>query len=299
MKILVTGGLGFIGSHIAKRLVSEGHEVTVIDNKHTGSEANIADVKEKITLIEGRALKIRERDEKFDAIFHQGIYSSAPMYEENPYLEVEVVEDFTAIMEYAKKNGSRVVWASSSSVYNSVEPPHRESAPIPVTAAYTEARYALERLAELYYRVHKVQSVALRYFSVYGPNERSKGKYANLISQFMWAAQKGESPVIYGDGTQTRDFTFIDDVVEANMLALRNSIGFGVYNVGTGKSATMNGMVGLLGKAMGKEITPKYVPNPIGNYVEHTLADTSKAQKELGFTARVSLDEGIGKLLAR
>jgi UDP-glucose 4-epimerase len=283
MKILVTGGLGFIGSHIAKRLVSEGHEVTVIDNKHTGSEANIADVKEKITLVEGRALKIRERDEKFDAIFHQGIYSSAPMYEENPYLEAEVVEDFTAIMEYAKKNGSRVVWASSSSVYNSVEPPHRESAPIP----------------ELYYRVHKVQSVALRYFSVYGPNERSKGKYANLISQFMWAAQKGESPVIYGDGTQTRDFTFIDDVVEANMLALRNSIGFGVYNVGTGKSATMNGMVGLLGKAMGKEITPKHVPNPIGNYVEHTLADTSKAQTELGFTARVSLEEGIGKLLAR
>ena len=139
--------------------------------------------------------------------------------------------------------------------------------------------------------------IGLRYFSVYGPHEKSKGKYANLISQFLWNLQKDESPVVYGDGTQTRDFIYVDDVIEANMLAMDSERRFGIFNVGTGRSITVNEMVDLLNKKLGKNIKPRYIENPLRNYVQHTLADTSKAEKELGFKAKTSLEQGIDKLI--
>lgn len=299
MKILVTGGLGFIGSNIAERLVSEGHEVTILDNKHTGSEKNIEKIRGKVKVIAGRGREISKIKEKFDVIFHEGVYSSTPMYRKNPYLTAEVIEDFIAILEYAKEHKTRLVWASSSSVYNGVKPPQREDATISVTDFYTEARLAMERLAELYYKLYGVKSIALRYFSVYGPHEESKGQYANLISQFLWAARKGEAPVVYGDGSQTRDFTYVDDVVEANMLAMKSSLEFGIFNVGGGKNVTINEMIKLLGKVLGKEIKPKYIENPIKNYVEYTLADTTKAEKMLGFKSKVGLEEGIRRLAGK
>jgi UDP-glucose 4-epimerase len=297
MKILVTGGLGFIGSHIAKRLHSDGHEVSVIDNLHTGKKGNLGELEGKIRLLEGRSGRLAEFGEKFEAIVHEGIYSSSPMYKENPNLLSEVVEDFIGILEYAKENKSRVVFASSSSVYNGVEPPQKEDAEISPTDFYTEGRIFMERLAELYHRLYGVEVVALRYFSVYGPNEESKGRYANLVSQFLWETREGKNPVIYGDGEQTRDFTYIDDVVEANLLALKSDIGFGVFNVGRGKSTSINRMVGALGEALGKELRPKYIENPIRNYVQKTEAETSLAKEKLGFVAKVSLEEGIRKIL--
>lgn len=297
MKILVTGGLGFIGSNIAGRLVREGHQVTILDNKHTGNEHNISGLKGKAKVQIGRSGDVEKLGEKFDVIFHEGIYSSTPMYKEDPHRVAEVIEDFISILEYAKKNGIKVVWASSSSVYNGVKPPQREDAVIPVTDFYTEARLAMERLSELYHKLYGVKAIGLRYFSVYGPHEESKGRYANLVSQFMWAMEKGESPSVYGDGSQTRDFTYIEDVVEANLLAMKSNVGFGIYNIGTGKSITINGMIEVLGKAMGKPVEPVYTQNPIKNYVEHTLASTSKAERELGFKARVGLEQGIGKIL--
>ncbi len=297
MKILVTGGLGFIGSNIVKRLVLDGHEITILDNKNTGNEKNVENLRGKIRVVIGRGKEISKMKEKFDVIFHEGVYSSTPMYRKDPYLTAEVIEDFIAILEYAKENKTRLVWASSSSVYNGVKPPQKEDATILVTDFYTEARLAMERLAELYHKLYGVKSIALRYFSVYGPHEESKGQYANLISQFLWAAQKGEAPVVYGDGSQTRDFTYVDDVVEANMLAMKSNIEFGIFNVGGGKSVTINEMINVLGKVLGKEIKPRYVENPIKNYVEYTLAETSKAQKIIGFKAKVSLEEGIKKLV--
>ena len=297
MKILVTGALGFIGSNLTERLVKEGHEITALDNLHTGAESNIQTVKSKIKFVKGSAGEIKSMDEKFDVIFHQGTYSSTPMYRQNPHLVASVIDDWISILEYAKKNGTRIVWASTSSVYNGQEPPHREDMDVKITDFYTEARYAMERLAELYYKLYEVQSVGLRYFSVYGPHERSKGKYANLISQFLWDAQKNEQPVVYGDGTQTRDFTYVDDIVEANMLAMKSPTRFGIYNVGTGSAVTINEMIVLLGKKLGKEIKPRYVKNEIKNNVQHTLADTTKAKKELGFQAVVGLSDGIQRLI--
>jgi UDP-glucose 4-epimerase len=153
--------------------------------------------------------------------------------------------------------------------------------------------FAREGIARIYTELYGMNLVGLRYFSVYGPHEQHKGKYANNISQFLWEMAKGARPVIYGDGSQTRDFTFIDDVVEANILAMRSKLRGEIINIGTGVSYSFNSIIEKLNGAMGTTIAPKYVKNPLKNYVAHTLADTSKAEKLIGFRANVSLDEGI------
>lgn len=298
MKFLVTGGTGFIGSNIVERLVHEGYEVTVIDNMHTGSEKNLEAVKAKVKVLKGNVGDVLEKlNEKFDGVFHNGIYSSSPMYKENPKLVAMAIEDFIAVMEYAKKTGAKIVFASTSSLYSGIDPPHKEDAQPKIFDFYTEVRVVMERLAELYNKLYNVRVIGLRYFSVYGPHEEAKGKYANLITQFLWAMRKGETPIIYGDGSQKRDFTYVDDVVKANLLTMNSSQEFGVFNVGTGKTITLNGVVALLNKKLSKSIGPKHIENPIKNYVPYTQADTTKAEHILGFKAETSLDSGIDLLL--
>jgi len=296
MKILLTGGLGFIGSNIAERLVREGHEVTILDNLHTGSEKNISAIRERVKVVKGDAGEVAKMSERFDAIIHEGVYSSSPMYRDNPLLVSKALEQWLSILEYARKNNSSIVYASTSSMYNGNKPPHREDLPVFVTDLYTEARYEMERLAKLYSDIHGVKSVGLRYFSVYGPHEEAKGKYANLITQFLWEMKAGKQPMILGDGSQTRDFTYVEDVVEANLLALK----YGktdVFNVGTGRNVTLNDMVSILNSKLKTSIAPRYQPNTIRNYVQQTLADTSKASSLLGFKAKISLEDGIGRLI--
>ncbi len=297
MKILVTGALGFIGSHITERLVEEEHDVFALDNLHTGSESNIHAVKDKIKLFKKSAGDVSSLDEKFDVIFHEGIYSSSPMYKESPSLTARVLEEWISILEYSRKNDTKIVFASSSSLYNGNNPPHREDMPILVTDFYTEARYSMERLAKLYSDLYSLNVVGLRYFSVYGSHERSKGKYANLITQFLWEMKTGKQPVILGDGTQTRDFIYVNDVVEANLLALRYNKS-DVFNVGTGRSTALNEIVILLNKELGTSIHPTYEQNKIKNYVQHTLADMSKTSEVLGFKAQVSLEHGIELIIS-
>lgn len=296
MKILVTGALGFIGSNLTERLVAEGHEVSALDNLHTGSEQNIEKIKDRIKVFVLDAGFIEKTGEKFDAIMHNGIYSSSPMYKKNPHLTAKVLGEWLSVLEYARKNDSKVVFASTSSMYNGIEPPHKEEVVPHITDFYTEARIAMERLAKLYNDFYSMPIVGLRYFSVYGPHEKAKKGYANLITQFLWKMKAGERPVLFGDGTQTRDFTYVDDVVEANLLALKYQK-LGNFNVGTGKNATLNEVVQMLNKKLGTTLEPVYEPNKIRNYVMHTKADTSKAEKELGFRAKVGLDEGMDKLI--
>jgi UDP-glucose 4-epimerase len=170
--------------------------------------------------------------------------------------------------------------------------------PILVTDFYTEARIAMERLATLYRNFYGVESIALRYFSVYGPGEESKGEYANLVSQFMWSLRRGEPPKIFGSGRQTRDFTYVEDVVRANIAAYGSKTKFGIYNIGTGVETQVIDMYHLLASKMKKDIAPSLVENPIKNYVDRTCAVTAKAERELGFKAKISLSEGIDRLLA-
>jgi len=294
-KVVVTGGCGFIGSNLVERLVREGHSVVVFDNLHTGSLKNIEGL--NVEFFNEPYSKLSEIVPEAEVIFHLGIPSSSPMYKRNPKLVGEAINDAIDVFEYAKKTDCKVVYASSSSIYNGNQVPYREDMPVYVTDFYTECRYAIERIAKLYNVLFGVKSVGLRFFSIYGPKEDFKKQYANIVSQFLWAMRRDEPPVVFGDGTQTRDFTHVYDVVEALLLAWKKEFECEVFNVGTGVAHSFNDVVMLLNKLLGKNIKPVYKPNPIKNYVYHTLADITKAEKMLGFKAKISLEEGLRSII--
>lgn len=295
MKALVTGGAGFIGSNLVESLV-DNCEVTVLDNFHTGSKDNLATVSKDITVIKGSCNDCLTLCLKPDIIFHLGIPSSSPMYRKNPLLVGEAINGMLNIMELARQADSqKVVFASSSSLYSGLTPPHREDMEIKVTDYYTEARLAIERIAELYQTLYGIDYAALRFFSVYGPHEEAKRQYANMVSQFLWEMRAGKAPVIFGNGMQTRDFIYVKDLVDGILLASKK--GSGIFNLGTGKAHSFNEVVEVLNDKLGTKIKPTYKDNQISNYVMHTLADTSKISA-LGFNPQYSLEKGV-ELLVR
>jgi UDP-glucose 4-epimerase len=296
MSTLITGGAGFIGSNLVEELLKSGEDIVVLDNMHTGSPSNLEGLQDKLKLIKASCNDLPGMDLHPEKIYHLGIPSSSPMYKKNPYLVGEALNGFTAVFELARKTGARVVYASSSSLYNGLLPPHREDMTIQVTDYYTEARLAMERMAELYKRLYNVDSVGMRFFSVYGPKETAKKQYANMVTQFLWEMQDGKAPLIFGDGLQTRDFTYVKDLTRALQLAMKSDY-HGILNVGTGKAHTFNQTVDILNKNMGLSLKPRFVENPIKNYVQHTLSDTTKMEKLLGFKARFNLEEGVKELL--
>ncbi|MEM2351580.1 MAG: NAD-dependent epimerase/dehydratase family protein, partial [Thermoproteota archaeon] len=217
MRAIVTGGCGFIGSNLVERLVNDGWDVKVFDNLSTGSLENIKGLD-----VEYYAYGYEHMEGLVpyaDVIFHLGMPSSSPMYKSDPFLVGKTINDAIIIFEYARKKKCKVVYASTSSIYNGNPLPYREGMPIYITDYYTECRYAIERLAKLYNDLYGVKSVGLRLFSVYGPKEKYKGKYANIVSQFLWSIMRDEPPIIYGDGSQTRDFIYVSDVANAFILA--------------------------------------------------------------------------------
>ena len=296
MSTLVTGGAGFIGSNLAEELLASGEDVVVLDNMHTGSPINLEDLKGNLKLIQASCNDLPDMDLHPENIYHLGIPSSSPMYKKNPYLVGEALNGFTAVFELARRTGARVVYASSSSLYNGLLPPHREDMTIQVADYYTEARLAMERMAELYKQLYDVDSVGLRFFSVYGPKEEAKKEYANMVTQFLWEMRAGKTPVIFGDGSQTRDFTNVKDVVRALQLAMKSDY-HGILNVGTGKAYSFNDVIEMLNEMLGSKIKAKYAENPIKNYVAHTQADTTNLAKVLGFEAKYDLGDGIDLLL--
>ena len=296
MSTLVTGGAGFIGSNLVEELLAAGEDVVVLDNMHTGSPGNLDGLKGSLKVIRASCNDLPGMDLCPERIYHLGIPSSSPMYKKNPYLVGEALNGFTAVFELARKSGARVVYASSSSLYNGLQPPHREDMTIQVADYYTEARLAMERMAELYKILFDVNSAGMRFFSVYGPKEEAKKKYANMVSQFLWEMREGKTPLIFGDGSQTRDFTYVKDVVRALRLAMKSDY-HGILNVGTGKAYSFNDVIDILGELLGIDVKPIYKENPIRNYVMHTLAETSKAEKEIGFKAHIALDAGINSII--
>ncbi len=291
-RIIVTGGAGFIGSNLVERLVAD-NEVLVIDNLHTGSYENLREFEsENLKVLTQDAKEINKIQFDADYVFHLGFYSASPMYRDNPFLVPEVIAGMTSVLEYVKERDVPVVFSSTSSIYNGVTPPHREDIIPAVTDLYTEGRIASERLSELFSRLEGGNVAAMRFFSVYGYHEKAKGGYANLATQFLWDMKKGERPVLYGDGEQRRDFIFVTDVVEALIRAADNK-GFDVFNVGTGKNYSLNELVDKLNGILGTNIEPKYIDMPVKNYVMETLADTTKAEKKLGFKPKIGLDEGL------
>ncbi|HQJ61993.1 MAG TPA: NAD-dependent epimerase/dehydratase family protein, partial [Methanothrix soehngenii] len=282
MSTLVTGGAGFIGSNLVEDLLRAGEDVLVLDNMHTGSAENLAGLEGRLELIQKSCNDLSTLDIHPQKIYHLGIPSSSPMYKRNPYLVGEAINGFISIYELARRSGSRVVYASSSSLYSGIHPPHREDMAIGVTDYYTEARLAMERMAELYQRLYGIASVGLRFFSVYGPREEAKKQYANMVTQFLWDMKAGKRPLVYGDGTQTRDFTYVLDVVRAMRLAMDSDY-HGILNVGTGEAWSFNEVIELLNRMMDLSLEAQYTENPIKNYVLQTLADTAKAERTIGF----------------
>ena len=240
---------------------------------------------------------IQKLDFTADYVFHMGIYSASPMYRNDHFLVSEVISGMIAVMEYAKKNKSKVVFASTSSIYNGIEPPHKENIIPKVTDYYTEARIAMERISELYSKLENVDVQAIRFFSVYGPHEDAKKNYANLVTQFYWNIKNKESPVIYGDGTQRRDFIHVNDLVEIIIRASQLK-GFNVINGGTGKNYNLNEMLVLLNKQLGTDVKATFIKMPISNYVMETLADTTILKEKLSYTPKIDLVEGI-KLITK
>jgi UDP-glucose 4-epimerase len=285
MKYIVTGGCGFIGSNIVRRLSRDGNEVIVIDDLSTGSLSNLPG---KFTVL--KKISDIKKIEDADGIFHLGIPSSTPLYRNDRSLVGKAISEFIEILEYARENRIKVVFASSSSVYNGNKTPYKEDMPVLVTDFYTEARYAMERLAKLYHDFYGVSSIGLRLFSVYGENEKSKGKYANLVSQIIWAKESGSTFDVYNNGEATRDFTHVSDVVEAFVRSMNSDLDCDVINIGTGKSCTINQVI----KAVGLK-NFRYVGNPLKNYVDKTLADTRRAEKLLGFEPKVEVMEYLKK----
>ena len=294
MKYIVTGGAGFIGSHLVERLVKDKHGVTVIDNLSSGNIKNLTNVLQEIEYVPSLGSL-----SGFDGMFHLGFPSSSPMYRQNPSLVADVTRDMIKILEYSAKEDIPIVYAATSSIYNGNPTPWSEDLPIHVTDYYTEARYAAERLARLYHNLKLVNSIGLRLFSVYGENEHYKGIYANLVSQFIWAMMKSERPEIYFNGEQRRDFTYQLDVVDCFIKAMKIAHKVPVcevVNVGTGRNYSLNELVTIINEALGKEIEPVYRDIDIPNYVQDTLADTTKMRKILG-SHKVELREGIARII--
>jgi UDP-glucose 4-epimerase len=291
MKVIVTGGAGFIGSKLVKHL-SGSNEVVVLDNLHSGSINNLQGTKARFVHMDAKEIAKLELEP--DLIFHLGMYSASAYYKD-PKLMVEVLDGANQVFQLAVKHRTKVVTASTSSVYYGQRPPQNEEMVPKVVGPYTEGRVAMERLAELYARHQNLDVVVLRPFSVYGRGGEVKGKLANITTRLVLATMGRDDPVLYGDGTATRDFVNVDDVVDAFLKAAEVK-GFQIFNVGTGISCSLNELKAKIEENTGIGIQVPYAPAPI-TFPNDTQADTTKAERFLGFKARKTLEEGLAELV--
>jgi len=303
MKILVTGGAGFIGSNIANKMSAEKDtSVVAMDDLSLGTPTNLLP---SVKFVKGSVMDYEltlEVSKGCDYIFHEAAKSSSPMFKDDPREGVDInALGFMNVMESAKRNNiNKVIYASSSSMYNGLPVPFKESQILSPKTFYEASFYCREILAKSYYLENGVSSIGLRYFSVYGPNEKHKGNFANNISQFIWSIKSGKSPILYGDGKQTRDFVYVDDVVQANSLALQSTEKeFGIYNVGTEVTTSFSRIVEIINENLGTQIEASHVDNPIKNYVQETKADISLARSELGYEPRwKGVEDGIKRIIS-
>ena len=301
MKYLVTGGAGFIGSNIVAELLKQGQEVVALDNFATGKRENILPyVKNPLfTMIEGdiRSFHIvRSAVKGVDYILHQGALPSVPRSINDPITTNDVnVLGMLNILEAAKEFGvKRVVLASSSSIYGDSETlPKVEDMRVNPMSPYALTKYAQERYCQVFYKLYGLETVALRYFNVFGPNQDPTSQYSAVIPKFIRLIKNDKEPVIYGDGTQSRDFTYVENNVWANIQACTAEKAPGeVINVACGERYTLIELVQMINKILGKNIEPKFAPDRAGD-VKHSQAGIEKAKEVLGYKVRVSFEEGL------
>jgi len=300
---LVTGGAGFIGSHIVERLVQEGQHVRVIDNLSTGKRKNIEPFLEKIEFIEGdvRDLElVRKAMDGVDYVLHQAAVPSVPRSVKDPLTTNAVnIEGTLNILIAARDAGvKRVVYASSSSVYGDTPVlPKHEGMKLEPRSPYAVSKLGGELYCQVFYHVYGLETVVLRYFNVFGPRQDPESQYAAVVPKFIAALLRNEPPTIFGDGEQSRDFTYVENVVEANLLAAQAKgpdVAGQVFNIACGTRVTINKLAQMLAEIIGvdPELKPHYAPPRPGD-VRHSLADISKGQRFLGYHVKVDLFEGL------
>lgn len=303
-RYLVTGGAGFIGSGIVRSLVERGEAVSVLDNFATGRREHLAEVSGQIALYEA---DIRDREgirpcfEGVDYVLHQGALRSVPRSVDDPVSTTEVNVGGTLNVLLAARDAGvkRVVLASSSSVYGAnAELPKRESMrPLPISP-YAASKLANEAYAAAAYSVYGLETVCLRYFNVFGPRQDPASQYAAVVPAFAVSLLRGERPVVFGDGEQSRDFTYVDDVVQANLLAATSHAGAGeAFNIAGGERVSLNRLLAMLSEIIGCRAEPIYTEPRAGD-VRHTLADISAAREALGYAPQVPIQAGLERSVA-
>ncbi len=306
-RVLVTGGAGLVGSHIADLLVKEEvAEIIVLDNFTRGQISNIAWAKEhgKVTLVEGDIRDLQVLDKVMDGVdivFHQAAIRITQCAAE-PRLALEVMADGTYnVLEAAvKAKVKKVVAASSASIYGMAEqfPTTESHHPYNNRTLYGATKIFNEALLRSFYDMYGLDYVALRYFNVYGPRMDIYGVYTEVLIRWMERIVAGQPPLIFGDGKQTMDFIYIEDIARANILAAKADVTDEVFNVASSVESSLNDLAYALAKVMGSDLKPEYGPERKVNPVARRLADTTKAKQLLGFEAEVSLEEGLKRLVA-
>lgn len=303
-KVLVTGGAGFIGSNIVCELVKLGYRVSVIDNLITGRKENLADCLDKIEFIQGSILeedKINQAMADVDYVLHTAALPSVPRSIENPMLSLEnnlaiTLKILSKSVEYKVK---KLVYSSSSSIYG--DQPHTEKVetlnPNPISP-YAVYKNAGEQLCKIFSNLYGLPGVCLRYFNVFGPAQDPNSPYSAVIPLFIKKMLKGESPTINGDGSITRDFTYVDNNVAANLLAMKqDQVGSGeIINIACHNSISLNQLVKEINNCLGTAITAIHGPERLGD-IKQSLADIAKAKKLLGYEPLVSFSEGLAKTI--
>jgi UDP-glucose 4-epimerase len=300
-KYLVTGGAGFIGSNIVKKLLEQGAFVRVVDNISTGRQENITEffdnphfefMQADITDLEIAVKAVKD----IEVVLHQAAVPSVQRSVENPIISHHANISGTLNMLLAARDAGvkKFVYASSSSVYgDNPKLPKKEDFGVRPISPYALTKYTGERYAQIFYKIYGLPTICLRYFNVFGPKQNPNSQYAAVIPKFIIDLLHGKKLVIYGNGEQSRDFTFVDNVVDANLLACESQKGFGeVFNIACGKETSLNQLMGYLKDIIGGNVAVDYQPSRQGD-VLHSRADISGAKKYLGYVPTVTIQEGL------
>lgn len=302
--ILVTGGAGFIGSHIARSLAERGERVRVLDNLSSGRSDNLAGIAGEIEVIEGDlrdAEVVARAVDGCEVVYHQAAVPSVPRSVADPRtsLDAGITGTLNVLLAARDRGARRVVFASSSSIYGDtpVMPKQEDMTPKPLSP-YAISKLSAEQLCGVFTRLYGLETVALRYFNVFGPNQDPASEYAAVIPKFIAAVAAGERPTIFGDGEQSRDFTYIANVVDANLRAAEVPEASGrVFNIASGRAITVNRMLALVGELFGKPAGADYT-DPRPGDIRDSLADITAARDVLGYDPEVSFEDGMAMTVA-
>jgi UDP-glucose 4-epimerase len=299
MKALVTGGAGFIGSHLAHHLAACGHAVRILDNFSTGRRSNVADLLHDIEVVEGD-IQSYERVHRAvagcDGVFHYAALPSVPRSVQDPLTShaINVTGTLNVLLSARDAGVQRVAFASSSSVYGASHalPKHEDMMPVPISP-YAVGKLASEGYCQSFTEIYGLETVSLRYFNVFGPRQDPRSQYAAVIPRFASALMLGERPTIFGDGEHSRDFTYIDNLVQATVTAMQTGgVAGKVFNVAFGSKVTVNQVLAELRGVLDVDVEPVYVSGRRGE-IAHSVADCSRARKALEYEPRVGLREGL------